>query len=155
MNEHKRQKKKPKNKTALIRITLIMVATSFAPSYPTSRYCISLPMQCFKDINICTIFRKKIHIECAESVIWKQFIPRQNPLSLSFFLALSLAISLSSPSSVKSLVPLLSLLENYGSHHSAHHDSQQSTQQEQEDLPAGERRSAEVTGRIINVVCEK
>lgn len=55
-------------------------------------------------------------------------------------------------SSVKPFVPLLSLLENHSSHHGAHHDPQQSAQQQQEDLPAGERRAAEVSSRIVNVV---
>lgn len=55
-------------------------------------------------------------------------------------------------SSVKPFVPLLSLLENHSSHHGAHHDAQQSAQQQQEHLPAGERRAAEVSGRIVDVV---
>lgn len=106
----------------------------------TSHY-ISPPTQCFKDINICTIFRKtKIHIGCAQSFDWKTV---HHPANAS-----------SSLSSVKPLVPLLSLLENHSSHHSAHHDSQQRTQQKQEDLPAGEGRAAEVSSGIVDVVCE-
>lgn len=86
------------------------------------------------DINICTIFRKTIHIEFAR-------VETVHSMS-SFF-----------PSSVEPLVPLLSLLEDDGSDHGAHDDPQQGAQQQQEDLPAGERRAAEVSGRIIYVVC--
>lgn len=62
--------------------------------------------------------------------------------------------SSSSLCSVEPLVPLLSLLEHHGSHHGTHHDSQQGAQQQQEHLPAGERRPAEVSRRIVDVVCE-
>ena len=94
--------------------------------------------------NICTIFSKKIHIACAHSVTWKQFTPR--PAAGTNWGGFALR-------SVKPLVPLLPLLEDDGSDHGAHHDPQQRAQQQQEHLPAGQRRAAEVSGRVVDVVC--
>lgn len=91
----------------------------------------SPPTQCFSGINT-----RKIHNERARRV-GRTTVPQRLL-----------------PCSVKPLVPLLSLLENHSSHHSTHHDAQQRAQQQQEDLPAGERRSPEVPGGVIDVVCE-
>lgn len=84
MNKHKdkEKKKQPQHWSG----TLMTVAISFAPSYQKKSQVTIFHSQCSasKDINICTIFRKKIHIECAESVIWKQVHSTTNiSLSLS------------------------------------------------------------------------
>lgn len=139
------QQNTPDQQKAGVKLSLRKPPQKFVNERKSNPAIITSPPQCFTDANIQTICRKQIHIKCSihdQETVYSS--PVRTPVSSSS--------ASSSSSSVKPFVPLLSPLENHSSHYGAHHDPQQGAQQQQEHLPAGERRAAEVSGGIIDVV---